>query len=287
MATFNLLVKIFTCLCFAGGPALLGQSLFTSGGTLIVIELDNDRMLAGADSKEVGVSAGQERCKITQLSDNVFFGAAGDTTVMDGNSLGLAAIYDAHVVAKQAFEKFKQKSNSDLRTRQIANEWGRIIKGRIERIISNNPKNPPPIKTVQGVFIGNTFNKEWSIYTINLVVLPASKGKKLPTVSFGVRPSVPTPSNNVAFLGAGGVYAAEFYAGRTGRAYEARRVNEYLISTTPGVDRSEFTMESAINAAEQWAPPEAGVGGDIVVIELKNGSIRWIKECPKKTNGYQ
>jgi hypothetical protein len=280
----NLLIKLLTCLCLTCGPSSTSQTIFTSGhGTIVVVFLENDKIVAGGDSFENrdNVGTNVHRCKISKLSDEAFFVAAGDVSLTSHETTGvLIPIFDAHEVAKGAFGKFRNEK-SDIRMLKMANYWTTTIKGKIQAAIHSHPETPLPLKTIQGAFIGKSGTK-WSLYVVEIDVIRAKTKNTPPVVKCSVTPWQPNPTSNMVLFGSGTQFVAEFVANQTPRAIAAQR-QAAAIKNGPGVDNSAVTVEAAIAAAEAWAPPEYGLGGPIDILELPlKGTAKWWKvkdEC--------
>jgi hypothetical protein len=193
-------------------------------------------------------------------------------------------VYQAHDLAKEAFERFKSEPNTDSRTRSIANYWGGAT-ARIRNLAATHQdvQIKPGDEVLRGFFFSNAKKKGWSIYMVPIEARQDRTKGIAPIITYAVNPWLYSRDDMPIFESGGHNLVGEFLSGKTQRSIAAENKTLETIKSHPGTDEDAFKLESAIVTAEDWEP-HADFGGSVDVIELTRRGTHWLKVKDKCKN---
>jgi hypothetical protein len=280
VSMFDKVGKVLTSFCLlCSCPVVFGQqAAFFGHGSIVVIVREEHRILIGADSMEVwsNKKPTYDECKITPLGDSVVFSAVGHVNIGEKQSdSGISA----HELAKTAFLKFKDVPNSDARTRNMADYWGKAVRDRM-RAVAKYARIPVDVHNavVTALFMSLPEVSKpatWPIYVVEITAKsPKVKGgSQIP--GYIVQPA----SISIGYfrlLGKNNIdLVAEFVSGQTLRSASVWSKMQAVVRANSTIDANAFGIESAIAAVEEWAPKEP-IGGKTDVLELTRSGFDWL-----------
>jgi hypothetical protein len=253
-------------------------------GTIVLVFPQSERLLVAADSRSIlGASLGPDMCKIVPLGKRMLFFATGLTVVGDKKTGRI--IYSANDLAQKSFTKFGSMSDAVLRSKKMATYWGESVRKRIsdDEIIQPDFWKKANRQLVQGIFVSRSEKTSWFVLKVQVIPRPAESNRSPPVVTFSIIP-VQFISGQVMTSGdPHAVYLVEeFLSQQTARSIAANQEMLKIISSNPGIDKEMFTLKSIITVIEEWAGPDASIGGPSDILELTRNDIHWLEvkdEC--------
>jgi hypothetical protein len=276
-------LTLLFCL-FLASP-IRSDSVITSrySGTVVALGFDKDRIVVGADSRELqdpGDPPFDKACKIVPLGKRMFFASMGFQSGADQNNIRRAFGAD---FAHKAFDEFKSMPNTDSRSRKIAERWGELMSEPIQTFVDHNPDFPGVAPdAAYGVFASSTNDGELVVYVETV---------HYPTPATGIPPGSTHPRvwadiqtltgkyGQLIALGPFGEGVMEFLYPHTKEATDAH--DKFLAAVRDATQKGQnpdvlaMEMKFAIEAAEK--SDQVNIGGHVDVLELvRNGNVKWI-----------
>jgi hypothetical protein len=251
------------------------------GGTIIVMQKDENRFLIVADSRSsdnAGAAHWDDACKVISLGDQTFFFASGKTIAT--SSAG-QSIFDLNDIPKRVFNDFSRLSNDEARLYSMAFYSAIFAKAMYQDIAAQQPTglvqsvvNGNLVKAIMG---GAMSDGSLVAYLININVEPTST--PVPLITFTVERFNPPVQFPIASFGShekDGVN--EFIDNKTDRAKIANaKVNEE-IARSKYADIELLRLKAAVASAIEWAENKNMVGGQLDILELRRGGrVNWIQ----------
>ena|ERR1700680_22314 len=258
---------------------LTGSAVWHSG-TIVVLDFEQDRLLAAADSRESLSGSSiyrDDACKIVPLDDHSFFAATGHTEIERGDG---KIVFSATEAAKRVFRRA-----STHQIRKIASSWGDDVSHAIESL-RNVPgfALPPPGEFVTGIFATSVTDSrgvsQIETYEATVSLLLAQAPTPLPRFRVKVNAiSAPQETPYMPYGSSEGRQGLkELLEVTSDRAWTANERLKREIVFGRVADPYARILEVSIQFACDVAIHKNEIGGPVDILELrKGGKIKWIK----------
>lgn len=274
------LFRLFTGICLAFFTAHAQYGSVPGHGTMIIMEIQSDRILVAADSrKTMNGEHWDDECKIVPFMDRGFFVLFGNVALKDLKNGKM--LFDANAVARKSVATLQGKGTIPIA--KIAARWGEamrvILSDRMAKTPSDFAKYDRKEALITGIFAAG-IDRGFVVQKVQLFLTTPIKA---------VRTAMQTnpPSAPMFIYGSADAILAsnEFYANHSARAIAAKsRMDQVADKADPG-QGAAIEMEFVIQAAEDW-DTHGTIGGDIDVLELpKTGHPVWLhvkESCRQK-----
>lgn len=287
--------RLITCLFVVA----LALSFFRArdenhSGTVVIAASSKQRVVVAADSRGLteGKNPNDHQCKITVLGDKLILADTGIASYTNPNLKFLEWTASSEAAeALRVYHKLISENQGLDEVDVVSAEWGRRLAKRLGDEVSFGVLPPASIPQnnvlTQGLFAGLDHDGEIEIRQVFM-------RRGLPLAG----PDQPGPvyatsqkwdiSNKVQFsaLGKTGI-AAEFITGETERARAEARNWQRELEKDPSNDPVVFEAIQLVKLSITYLPPEAGVGGEVDVVELDaHKGVHWVvrkQDCPEIT----
>ena len=256
-------------------------------GTIIALQFVGNRIIIAADSRETlkltdTAPFDDDACKITPLNKQMFFAGTG----IQSSGLNTVKPFAANF-AKDAFEKFRDTPNTESRNKQIADEWGELMREYFERVPDKDAAFAPVVTgdLADGIFGSNTTKGDLVVYKKTIYYAePApplrSTGSKIVWASSSQK--LEGDAASLLFFPDNEIMG-EFVQSESKRALESRAKFENLLNKSTETDRyriTEMLLTFAIKTVESWDTTNS-IGGPVDSLGLSSdGKMRWIHVKP-------
>jgi hypothetical protein len=252
----------------------------SEGGTTVVIDVSQDKVIIAADSRETSARGGyrDDDCKIVAFHNQVVFASAGHRlvhatwTTPDGKKTPL--IWDSHKVAVDALNAAIRKppANGDV-VSAAAHTWKQSARDYFAKVLQIKPSAVLQLVTHETDTISEmAFVGKDGAGRIVVVEVRVKVNRSVPSIETS---SQTIPAGQVGIMGFNSV-ALEFLRRSTSRAIAEVEKWQDTVTGKSVAERRVMLMTQLVRWSVLYAPPEAEVGGAVDTIVIDSGGIHWI-----------
>jgi hypothetical protein len=251
------------------------------GGTIIVMQKDEERFLIIADSRSSdnsGTSHWDDACKVVGLGDQTFFFATGSTLATGSDEKKL---FDLNDIAKRVFNDFSRLPNDENRLYSVSFYGALFAKAIYQDMAAQRP-----IGLFEGIDRGNLAKfviggtlADGSLIAFLVNINAEQTGSSIPLISYTVEKW--NPPYEIGIFGSrekDGV--TEFLVNKSVRAKIANgKFKAEMTGSKENPDTRIMTLKAAVATAIDWAENKNVVGGPLDILELRRGGhLNWVQQ---------
>jgi hypothetical protein len=254
-------------------------------GTAIVLRLDDNKITVASDSRGTDPTTGgnhDDECKVSTLSDKFFFVGSGylHATVRDPARQVLLT-WDAHTLARRAFNATKVDITGVKSVEEITAEWGRLAAETLNGLpvqIRQGLVSRGGFTSSSALFVGLAQSGEIRAYAIRIIfdqIVQNFRADSQP---------IPFPRGQFSGMARGQEIMKEFLDGISPRSQKAMQDWKSRLGTK---NEDEVNHQLVVQLVK-WMilyDTSGKVGGVPEAVELsRGGTVHWIARCPAAEN---